>query len=68
MSNVTPMNTHTHTELAELAEKLVAMGESVVVLARTPSQAAHMQARLDEMKKDRDTLVERARRLEGYRG
>lgn len=61
-----PIRSNSLSKQADVAKRLVATGESLVALARTPEQTERMEARLSRMKRSRDSLIARAQRLEGY--
>lgn len=65
-NTATPIRTKTLSQQAAVAKRLVSVGESMTALARTPEQVKRMEDRLARMRKTRDSLVDRATRLEGY--
>lgn len=60
--SVVPIKKHTPQQLADVANRLVKMGEALATWA-TPAQADMAAMRVDRLRDQRDRLVERAERV-----
>lgn len=66
--NIQPIRRVSLSEQANIAKKIVAMAEKILLIAQTPTQKRKVSAKLEEMRGKRDRLIARAKRAEGYHG